>query len=205
MPTFTSDTPRLSRKSLDRTFTVPAVFAEGHALSGPEAAWMNGALASTLLNQFGGDVRRALKAYNETAKAEFVKGGGKAKDYVEVEDPTVLGWDLQAEFDAKFAGYVLGESNRGSGEAKSTTDPITSLVVFLAKEAIKAKIKAKGLTVKAFMDAKVPTEDGGEQSKFMELVHAHIERHPELRDQAEAQLSVAKDMGDDGEDIDLAA
>lgn len=172
----------LSREFAKFPITVPAVFAPGDTLDANAASWVNGQIATAIGNQFSGILRRANEA-------------GKPVEFTDTYTP-------QDHFNELFEEYSFS-GNRGSGTGAVPRDPIAALVQFLAKEAIKAKIKAKGLKVKDFMSAKVDV--GGEEvSKFMLLVEEYTEKHPELYDTAKAQLDAA-DTSDDDLDLSLAA
>lgn len=172
----------LKRKFAGHDVIVPAVFAPGDALTEPQAGWINGQIATVIGNAFGGALRRAKEA-------------GKPLEATE-------GWTAQEHFNELFAEYEFSGNRRGDGSGSVTRDPVQALVIFLAKEAIKAKIKAKGLKVKDFMDAKV--EVGGETvSKFTLLTEEYIEKHPELEDAARAQLEAQAPDSDD-DDLDLS-
>ncbi len=186
MPVFSPDTPTSKLKVLGSIVTVPMPYGVGHALTEGEARFMNRMLASVTGNGMGGDIRRALEAANKG-----LKKGETAKIAADLFP------DLQSSFNARYAAYTPGESSRG-GSAKPTGDPVGSLVHFLATAKIKEAIASKGLKVRDFQTAKV-TVNGAEISKFSKLVGDYITAHPELKDQAEAQLaqSAASD------DIDL--
>lgn len=201
MPKFAPNTPRAERKFSGLDFTVPYVFAEGHALSKPEAAWLNSNLASVVGNAFSGDIRRGLKAYNDKARAELSKA--EVKNYVDVEDPAVLGWDMQAEFDAKFADYVLGESNRGSGGGAAS--PVDQLIRMFSTVDVKARLAKKGLKVGPLYKAPSNMKDeAGEPlypSKWEELVQenmkAKLEQFTAQATEQLANLAAGDDEGDE--------
>lgn len=208
MPTFDTATLPLKRRFLDMDFAVPAPFAADHVLSAPEAAWLNGQVASVVANQYGSDVRRALVEAN--AAAILASKGKPAADAYLKDNKRVpkdftpatiesLGWDHQAKFLAKYTDYTLQPGRQGSGSAGS--DPISRLVNVLASEAVKALILRKGLKVNDFMRTKVG-EGEAETSKFLQLVAQYKDAHPELADTAKAQLEAAA-AADAGDDFDL--
>lgn len=178
-PTEAQAVPSATRKFLGGIeFSVPQPYSPGHALTPGEARFLNSQLGTVAGNAFGGDIRRA---------------GGTIPD------------DVQALFAAKFDEVydrIVNGTARAASTGGTSSDPVTSLVSFLAKEAIKAKIKRKGLKVKDFMDTKVEV-NGEETSKFMALVAQHIEKEGEaLRAQAEAQLANTTAASDD-DDLEL--
>lgn len=179
-------TPNTALEALDRTFydadvKVPQFFDTGHALTADEAEWANGQLATTIGNRVGSRIRALQKA---DPKAKF---------------------DVQKLVDEVFASYDFA-GNRGTGEGKAAADPAASIVRKLAEVAIKAKIVAKGLRVRDFMTTMVKVGEE-EVSKLKALTDQYIENHPELRDQAEAQLADAKAAGEaeDDSELNLAA
>ncbi len=180
MPAFDNTTPTLSRTFAGIDFTVPAPFTAGHILTDGEAKWVNTQVAGAVGNAYSGDIRRA-----EAAKK------GSTKD-----------WNHAEKFAARYAEYTLGGSTRGSG-TKSATDPIETLARAIASARVKAKIVAKGFTVKAFMDAKM--DDG--RSNFLYRVDAELEKFADdIYAQAERQHEenlAAVDTSDDDDGLEL--
>lgn len=186
MPEFSPSTPTQVRTFGGHEFKVPVLYTEGHVLTAPEANFLSSQLITVAGNRWSAKVSAAIKAYNE---------GKKEKDQIKTADQ--LGWDLQAEFDRMFAEYKVGVSNRGhGGGSKPSTDPVESLVNFLASADVKRRILKNGLKVRDFMQTKV-TVDGVEMSKFAALVAQKIAQDGEaLRSQAEAQLASAASEDD---------
>lgn len=202
MPKFDTNAPMVDRKFSGLDFKVPYVYSEGHALTKPEAAWLNSNLASVVGNAFSGDIRRGLAALNKAKRDEFVKGGGKPKDYKEITDPSALGWDFQKEFAAKFSDYELGESHRGQGGGNAS-DPVSQLVRMFSTVDVKQRLAAKGFKVAPLYKApsNIKNEDGTPKypSKWEELVQENIiAKGEQFRTQAEAQLEALN--GAEGED-----
>jgi len=212
MPTFTDQTPTIARKFVDMSFNVPAPYAEGHALTALEAKWMNGAVLSAVGNAYAGAIRRAVSALTVNRIEAAITSPEKQKKAVEAftkrgtvpEGVTAakasdLNWDHQARFLAAYAEYELGKSNRGSGTGSSTSvNPVESLTRFLAEQAVKAILVSKGLKVGTFIKAR---SADGSTSKLNELVAQYIERHPELEEQAKAQVEANAVSADEDEDI----
>jgi len=187
MPTFDTSTPTITRKFADHTFTVPAPFSAGHALSANEATFLNGQVASVVGNQFAGDVRRAVEAHN--------KANPKSKI-----DATGLGWDMAARFAEKYADYALGVSNRGGDGTASGHDALTRTVNFLNAEDMKARIIAKGFKVGAF--TKAAPSDPQYKSKWAELLAKNLAaKGDEFRATAQAQIDAL--AGSDSASDDL--
>lgn len=187
MPTFDPSTPTITRKFAGHEFTVPAPFAEGSVLTGPEAAFLNGQIASVVGNAYSGDIRRA-----EEAK----KGATKS-------------WDHAAKFAEKYSGYVLGESNRGSGGTGSASSALDRMIRFLSGEDLKARIVRKGLKVAPFYKA-AATDTTAYKNKWEELMAQNIEaKRDEFTATAEAQIAAlaATDAEDDAlfADVEVAA
>lgn len=195
MPTVDPSAPTASRTFAGIPFTVPMPYAEGHALTAGEAAWLNSNLASVIGNAYSGDIRRAVASHNEAAKKAFIASGGKAKDYVEV-GAEALGWDHAAKFAEKYTGYVLGESNRGTA-GPTSTDTVGALARTLAVLELKRKLVKAGHKPGALMK----TKNAEGVSKFNELLEALIARDGDhFRSQAEAQVA-DMDAGDPADDL----
>lgn len=172
----------LTRKFAGYEVIVPAVFGPGDTLTSDAAEWANSQLATVIGNSFGGALRRAREA------GKPIDGEGTS-------------FNAQAYFNELFDAWSFGQRK---GEGSTARDPVEALVQFLAKEAIKTKIKARNLSVKAFMDTKIDV--GGESvSKFTLLVEEYIEKHPELHDTARAQLEAQSAEDDDDLDLSIAA
>ncbi len=199
MPTVPADAPRVTRKFYDMEFSVPYIFSEGHALTAPEAVFLNANLASVIGNAYSGDIRRAVLALNEEGEKAFIAAGGKKKDYTPL-GVEALGWDHQAKFADKFASYDMGVTRQGGGTGASTSSPLERMITFLAGEDLKAKFAKKSMKVSPFYKAEA-TEGSGFKSKWAELLAGNIERNIErFTAAAEAQLaSMAEaDAEDDG-------
>jgi hypothetical protein len=215
MPKFDTSTPTLERTFSGVDFKVPAPFAAEHVLTAPEAAWLNSNLASVVGNAFSGDIRRGLKTLNDNAKKNLK--GAELKAYVDVTDPAKLGWDMQAEFNAKFGDYVLGESNRGTGGGNAS-DPLSQLIRMFSTVDIKARLAAKdrkvaplykapsniGADGNTYTSLEAMKEAGVEPkypSKWEELVSENIKvKGDQFRAQAEAQMAQLAQSDTSGSD-----
>lgn len=202
MPTFNPDTPRVERKFAGVTFQVPYPFAEGHTLTSLQASWVNSALASTLGNHYAGDTRRRI-AELDTERAEAFKAktysgpmdaSGKKPAPATIAD---LGWDHQAKFDAKFAAYQLGVSNRGEAEAR---DPLSNFANSIAAGKVKELIAKKGLKVSTFQKADARDKDNY-SSRYTELVAEYRAANPWVDALAQSQLDTMANA--DGGEMDL--
>ena len=176
MPSVDASTPRHAHTAAGATIQVPYVYAEGHVMTAPEILWLNSQLAGVLANALAGDVRRA-------------------KDAGKPIDPS----EYQSRFDAKFAAYELGESNRGGG-AGSSHDPIAEAAQRIATVKVKELAVAKGHKIRDLYAAK----DADGVSKMAQLVSAYIARNDWVMDQARAQVEALAAAGvgvDDGLDF----
>lgn len=201
MPATTAETPTKAYTFADIAFTVPQPYAAGAVLTAPEAAFLNQSIASRVGNGYGGEVRRALTLLNAERAAQH-----KAKTYA---GPTVTDdkgrvhpapattsdltnedgtpWDHASKFASRYADFIVGESNRGSGTSVGST-PLNRLMRTLASEDVKSRIIARGLKVQDFMRAKV-TVDGETISKFEDLVSKNLTTQDErFRSMAQSQL-----------------
>lgn len=210
MPTFDLSTPTAKRTYIGHDFNVPMPFTAGHVLSAPEAKWVNATLATVIGNAYAGSVRRALVALNHAAIASAF--GDKAaaayakdnkvvpKGYVVQGVEALTDWDHTAKFAETYSTYELGVSNRGSGGAASTSDPIGSMVNTLATAELKRRILAKGHKVKTWQTTKSTADPT--VSSYAYALRQLIERDGDaLRAQAEAILSNLSTMDGDADDL----
>lgn len=189
MPAFDPSTPRLARKVKEVPITIPAIFSEGVTLSGPTVTWANNALASQIVNSVGG----AITEWLTSANAKLGKGEAPktAKDFP----------DLQAFVDDLFANRVLGvNARKGTGTGSGAT-ALDRLIRNIATEDAKARIVAKGYTVKSFMDAKTVGADGKPSTKYSDfLAFVMVQKADEFKAQAEAILAAqSADVADEGD------
>ena len=201
MPHFNETHSRGQYKVQGLHVEMPSVFAEGHVLTANEAKWMNGSVASTIGNAYGGDVRRAVELLDKE-RADAVTAGTYTGPYALNKEgaPTKrpakatvadLTWDHQAKLLEKFAGYELGSQTRGVG--KSLVDEIAHNI---ATAWVKNYLKTKGQSIKKFMDAK--NADHG--SEFGRLVNDYLtKKHDDIYAQAQAQI----DGGAGSDEMDL--
>lgn len=181
MPHFEPTAPRISLKVAGLALTAPAPFAEGHTLTAPEAAYLNRQVATSVANP----IPAALKAENEATVA---------KGLVWVQPSAE---ELQTQYDARYATFTLGQSNRTSGET-STSDPVTRFAREIAKTELNKLLKAKGKNIREVMQAK--REDGS--SAYTYLVSQFLAANPQITDMAKAQVeamdaaSYSLDFGD---------
>ena len=206
MPAIPADAPRHAHKLRDITIEVPYLFAEGHALTTPEASFLNRAVASALINSHGTTIRNALDAL-DTARAEAFKAkkydGPRSADGKSPAKATMA--DLgdtakfQADFDAKFTSYAIGETNRGDGSSASS-DPVTVQARFIASGVVRTKILAKGFKVKAFHDAK----DENGVSKFTHAVNKTLADNPWIMEKAKRDVAeIAAQSASAPDDLDF--
>lgn len=177
MPAIDTSTPRVARKFAEHAIQAPMPFAEGHALTANEALWLNTAVAGTVGNHFGGDIRRAREA---------------GKD-------ALAGTTAQDAFDAKYTAYVLGESNRG-GDGFTAADPVTAAAKAIATAKVKELLTSKGYKVGDVQKAK---SADGKTSKFAELVSKFTEANPWVLALAESQVAAMASQTDDLDGLDF--
>lgn len=209
MPTISPSHPRHDYKFSGIPIKVPHPFASGHTLSTGEAHFLNRQLASYVGNGYSGEIRRELKKIDDERAAAFkaktytgplTEPDAKGKQFPAPATPTDLSWDHQAEFDAKFDGYVLGESNRGSGET-STKDPVAQFAHTIASAKVKELIKAKGLKVTQFTASSTNNDQG--VSKFGQLVAQYIAANSWVEELAKSQVEAMNAAS--GVDLDVIA
>lgn len=105
-----------------KTFHAPAPYAEGHVLTGPEAAALNSLLKENLRNNFAGMMKRAA----------------------EEETPRQLS---QEDFDIYASEYSFGVRTR-----RVAIDPIEREEARLTEAAVKRALMKKGLKLKDIPD-----------------------------------------------------
>jgi|ETNvirnome_6_100_1030635.scaffolds.fasta_scaffold00132_13 hypothetical protein len=115
---YTAKTQRNALTIAKTSFTIPAPFAEGHAVTANEAAALNQLLAENIRNNF----------------AKRVKEGGEA-------DPPVAADVLQAELDQYVTEYEFGVRRSGGGRS---SDPVEVEAMSIARDKVKDALRAKG-------------------------------------------------------------
>jgi len=105
------------------TFNVPDRYTEGHVLTANEASALNQTYHENLRNNFAKQVKD-------------VKG-----DAEEISDSDLA--DLQAKLDAYAESYVFGV--RSASGPRAPADPVGKEAFSIAREAVKAAIRKKGL------------------------------------------------------------
>lgn len=174
MPQFLASAPRINLKVNDIAITAPAPYAAGHTLTDAEAAFFNRQVATAVANP----IPKTIKAQLE---AKIAAG----------ETPGELNAEaLQHFYDTRYAAYVVGASNRGTGEG-SAVDPIMSEARKIAAIKVTEILTAKGITVSAAKKSKVQFE-GAEVSAFSKFVSQMIAANPGILDTARAQVEAMK-------------
>ncbi len=123
---FAADVARVTRSIAGISFSMPAPYLVGHALTEGEANQLNQVLAENVLNNL-------RKKINEGV----TEGEGEnavTREYSEDE--------VQALVDEYLAGYEMGV--RRQGEAKVVVDPVEREARKIAKEKAKDLIKQQG-------------------------------------------------------------
>jgi len=105
------------------SFTVPDRYTEGHVLTANEASALNQTFHENLRNNFAKQVKD-------------VKG-----DAEEIDSESLA--DLQAKLDAYAESYVFGV--RSASGPRAPADPVGKEAFSIAREAVRAAIRKKGL------------------------------------------------------------
>lgn len=149
-------------------FAAPAPYSEGHVLSANEAQVLNQTLAENLRNNFASHVKKTAE-----------EAGG-----LENVDKAAL----EAEFETYISEYEFGV--RRSGGA-SKLDARTRIALGLAKDAVRAAIRAKGIKVKSVDPEKIQT-----------LAAGLLESDPKFYKEADRQIKEQQKVA--AESIDLS-
>lgn len=119
-------------------FNVPSRYSEGHVLTANEAAALNQTFHENLRNNF----------------AKTVKEAGETPDLA----------DLQSKLDAYAESYQFGV--RASSGPRAPVDPVGKEAFLIAREAVKAAIRRKGLNPSSY-----------EAKQIAELAAAALEKN----------------------------
>lgn len=153
---FDKQTPKKEITIKEVTLKVIAPFAEGHQLTAEEANVLNQTLAENLRNNFAGVVTAAKEA----------AGSAEAVDVAALQD----------QLNEYMAEYTFGH-RRSAGVA---VNPVERIAINLAKNAVKAGLKKKGLDVKNYS-----------AEQITQLAKDAVARYPHFMENAE-QIHEAK-------------
>jgi hypothetical protein len=143
------DMPRRNMRSGGIVLSSPLPFAEGHVLSGNEAAALNQTYQENLGNNFRAKVNEFIKATivgKDNPSKEELKGvsDDQVADLLDKydADPSVIPVDkIQAAFDELIAGYQMGVRRTSSATAYS---PEEKAARSIAKDKLKAALVKRG-------------------------------------------------------------
>lgn len=203
-----ADTKRAAQVIQGVTVQAPHPFVEGHTMTSDQADFFN----RTLATRIGQTVGQRIKKQHEAAiAAEKAAAAKESREPVLVSlDDHLKGVDLQKELDSDYADFDF-TSQRGPGGP--SVDPVEKLARQLAEAKLKANPKIVAIGVGKLQKSK-PTEGSDFPNKWAELINTTLERNPDLRDTARAQLEAAKaeteaneygDLLDNLEEIPAAA
>lgn len=175
MPAFDTSTPRIKLKVAGLEITAPAPYTAGYVLTEGDAKFLNRAVAGTV----GNPIPAAIKDAKEAAIKE-----GKPEPVVTVES-------LQPHYDARYAAYELGVSNRGGGSSAEPTDPVSVFTRQLAEKALNEKLKEKKRNIRDVKSTKMRDANGNETevSVYIHLRDQLIASDPSFRSRAEAMVA----------------
>lgn len=143
------------------TFTSPAPYEEGHVVSANEASVLNQTFAENLRNNFA----KTVKGKKEEVEKE---NRGLSDDEIAA---------LQLEFE-EYAGTYTFNGKRAS---RAPADPIMREATKLAREALRAILRKRGIEV--FDD------------RFDELVAEILETRPQYKEEAARRVAALKETG----------
>lgn len=168
-------------------FSSPNAYSEGSVLKSNEAGALNKTLAENLRNNFASIVTGAKEA---AAKANDISVDDVTTDHLDMED-------LVTKWNEYVSGYEFGTRRGGT---RLPTDPVEREALNIARDKVRAAIKAKGMTL-----SEVPA------AQINSLAEQLIERNPAITEEAkrrvEAQRAIGLaelDLSNVGEDTDQA-
>lgn len=170
-------------------FTVPDRYSEGHILTENEAAALNQTYHENLRNNFASKVRAAKEA-----------AGGN--------DPDLEA--LQSALDAYAEAYVFGK--RVAGAPRAPADPVGKEAFSIARDAVKAAIRKKGLNPTSYTAAQIAELAQGalekNKERFMAAARERIAEREALAssdldglDDLPAPVPAEPTLDDDGEPV----
>ena len=162
MPHIHAETPREEITIAGQTFIVPRPYSEGHQLLANEAAALNQVFGENLRNNFASTVKSAIEAGT---------------------------FDLDALQDAlsDYAHtYEFGvRKAREPGAPKAPKDPVEAEAMSIAKDKVKAAIKAKGGSPKDYSAAEIS-----------ELASQVLEKYPAIREIAARNVAANAEIAE---------
>lgn len=156
-------TDTITIQGIEFTYTTPYVPGT-HVLTEGEANALNQVKGENERNNFAAKVKAAK------AKAEEERGEGAELSEEEVEE-------LKAAFAEYDAGYVFS----GLRQRRAPVDPVAKRAAKIARELIESALRSKG-----YKPSDLP------EGKMDELIEQYIEAHPEVVEEAKAQIERTK-------------
>lgn len=157
-----STTDEISIQGLPFTYSTP--YVEGSVMTKGEANQLNQVRGENLRNNFASKIK--------ALKTQIEKDRGEGAEFTEAE--------LDA-FKAEFAQYDASYVFSGVRIARGPVDPIRAKAKKMARETIEAALRGKGMK---------PSELA--EGKMDELIDKYLESHPEVMDEAKAQVEKVK-------------
>lgn len=163
MPIIHDTTPREEITIAGQIFTVHRPYFEGHILSANEAAALNQVFGENLRNNFAGTVKKAVEA--------------GAFDH-----PT-----HQDLLDAYATSYEFGvrKAREGGGSTRTPKDPVEAEALSIAKDKVRAAIKAKGGNPKDYSAADIAS-----------LAAQVLDKYPQIREVAARNVASASEIAE---------
>lgn len=165
MVDFTKKTTRANFTIQGKQFTCAAPFGEGHPCTANEASVLNQILRENVRNNNATAVQKALDAGTE-----------------EVE--------IQTSLDDYVRTYAFGQRRGGGGRSLS---PVERESMNIARELVRAAIKAKGIKLADVTSAKITS-----------LAQDAIQKNPSITEQAEQRVKLLEASAESELEIDLS-
>lgn len=162
MPHIHSETVREEITIAGQTFSIPRPYTEGHVLLLNEAAALNQVFGENLRNNFASTVKNAVEAGTFDAAA------------------------LQVALDEYAHSYEFGvRKAREGGSVRAPKDPVEAEAMSIAKDKVRAAIKAKGGNPKDYSAAEIQT-----------LAVQVLEKYPQIREVAARNVASAAEIAE---------
>jgi len=147
------------------TFEYSTPYVAGSVMTEGEAHQLNGVRGENLRNNFAGNIK--------DAKEEAVKARGEGAELTEGEIET-----LKTAFASYQSDYVFS----GKRQSRTPSDPVKAKATKMARETIEAALRAKNIK---------PSEL--KEGKMDELIATYLAAHPEVTEEARAQIAKVKE------------
>ena len=160
------------------TFTYTTPYVEGSVLTAGEANQLNTVRGENMRNNFATKIKTAL--------AELRKSTG--------DETSELSEEAIAAFRAEFAKYDAEYVFSGKRTSRGPVDPVMAKAKKMVRETIESALRAKGYKPADLVEGKMD-----------ELIAKYLDSHPEVVDEARAQIAKVKEAAADalgGVDLD---